>query len=301
MKLFYALPLSARRTGTWRPKNKSPMANSTKANAGAAQLAAGNKAKKPKADKKPPEHPEVLQDIQAPYKFTPEEQAAMNAELRLRLNEVDELTDQKKASMQDFTLRITNKSNDVKALRNKLDSGEETRAFKAIVEFDVPRSMKRFLHPTTREFIREEAMTPADWQLPMFKPADDGSETVAPKGATDVPTGQPAAPAKKSRRKATPEGDPNANAGLTPVGAVITQTAAATTPPKVTLDLTAEWTHSGLLKAWREAASKAGWHETQISVISQQLKLIGLPEKMVDTLRPHCVVPPPPPEKPPFD
>lgn len=310
MRLFYALPLSTRKHCAWRPQTHSPMATSKKADQGAAELAGATKARKPRAAKKDkstppsqeapaPPQPEVHEDIQAAYKFTPDEVAHMNSQLRQHLNDIDALEDQKKAAMQDFKLRITNKENEAKLLRNKLDSGEETRPVKALVEFDTPRSMKKFFHPHNREFIREEPMQPADWQLPMFKPTPDGTEAPAPKGDVDVPTKTPAAAAKPGKK--TPDGDPAANAGSTPVGAVLTQSAAGTEAAKIELDLTVDYTHEQLLKAFKAVAKKAGWFETQISVIGQQLKLSNSVDGMVDILRSHTVRPAATPEKGPFE
>lgn len=318
MKLFYALPLSARKHCTWRPQNKMP--NSTKAEEGA-DLLAGQGAKpprKPRAKKdksappspeapapaetiEEPERPPVFEDIQAEYEFSAEEEHAMSSKLRQLLNEIDALTDQKKASAADFALRIQNKNNDAKMIRNKLDSGLETRAVHALVEFDVPRSMKRFLYPEGKVFIREEPMTPADWQLPMFKRDETGAETVAPKGAVDEPLPPPVATAPKATPKPKPEGDPAANAGKTSVGAVITQAAAGTEAARIALDLTLDYTHESLLKAFRSAANAAGWFEAQISVIAQQLKIADSVDGMLDILRPHTIRPAVSPEPPPFE
>lgn len=236
-----------------------------------------------------PKAPIVHEDIQAPYKFTTEEVAQMNVNLRMHLDNIESLEDQKKSAVQDFTLRITNHKNDVKMLRNKLNAGEESRPLKALVEFDVPRSKKKFVHPQTGEVIREENMTPADWQLPMFKPLPDGTEKLAERGEQDVPQKPPAAaPAKKGSK---PAGDPAANAGTTPVDAVLTKAASDTTPALLPLDLTIDYTHNGLTKAFKTVATEAGWNVTQIGVIAQQLKLADSVERMLDILRPHTRTP----------
>lgn len=318
---YYTVQISTRRSGAWRPKHRSPMADSTIANEGAEQLAAASKPpRKPRVKKdksappsseapvqsqlpeiaEEPVRPPVFQDIQAEYEFSAEEEHAMSSKLRQLLNEIDALTDQKKASAADFALRIQNKNNDAKMIRNKLDSGLETRAVHALVEFDVPRSMKRLLYPEGKVFIREEPMTPADWQLPMFKRDETGAETVAPKGAVDEPhTSTPAPAPTKAAPK--PEGDPAANAGTTSVGAKLTQATAGTEAARIELDLTNEdHTHESLLKAFKAAAKKAGWFETQISVIGQQLKLADSVAAMLDILRPHTVKPAPPEEQNPL-
>lgn len=244
-----------------------------------------------------PKHPVIFEDIQAPYVFSPEEIAQMNVDLRHKLNDIDALEDQKKSSQQDFNLRITNAENEAKRLRNKLDSGEETRPVRAIVEFEVSRGKKRLIHPQTKEFIREENMTPADYQLPMFKPAKDGSETVAPKGDVDVREKikeeyKDKAPYTMEEINSAKEYRTNLYmAGTTSVDAKLTQAAAATETPKLKLDLTEEYSHNGLIASFEVAARNAGWFETQVAVIRTQLKLCDSVERMLDILRPHTVAP----------
>jgi hypothetical protein len=278
------------------------MADSTIANEGGEQLAAATKPpRKPRAPKDKssppsseattPAHPEVTEDIQAPYKFTADEVAHMNVQLRGLLDGIEELDNQKKASVKDFALRIQNKQNEAKMLRNKLNAGEETRPLKAFVEFDTLRSMKRFLHPHSREFLREESMTPADWQLPMFKPDTTGQEAVAPRGDVDVPTRGAVAPKPPVKK----EGDPAESAGTTSVGAKITQAAAQTEAARIKLDLTRDdYTHASLLKEFKAAAKAAGWNQAQVSVIGEQLKIADSIDGMFDILRPHTE----PPAKP---
>jgi hypothetical protein len=289
-----------------KPPNQNAMANSKKADAGAAKLAAADKAKdkKPKADKKnnpaEPEHPPVTENTQVAYKFTPDELSHMNAQLRGKLGEIEALQDQKKAAMKDFALRIQNAENDMKLLLNKLNTGEETRAMEVLVEFDTKSHRKTYHHPVTGEVVGEAPMQPADWQLPMFKPAPDGTgETIAPKGSTDVPPKPGEAPKGKKGKK---DAEPGANAGTTPVGDALDKAAGSTQPQMLVIDLTKDYeSPAAFLKAYRAAAKSSDWNEAQISVIGQQLKLAETVEKMIETLRPHTKAPTPPPEKEPFE
>lgn len=270
------------------------MANSKKAAAGAAKLAASKAPGKPKAEKKKaakaaPAQP-VFEDTQVAHVFSPSELDHMNVQLRGKLGEVENLEDQKKASMKDFALRIQNAQNEVKMLLGKLNTGEETRPMRALVEFNTKEHRKTFLHPETKAVVGEAPMQPADWQLPMFKPADDGKgETIAPKGSTDVPASTAAAKPKKGPKGKPAE--PAAPAGTLPLGQKLDQAAAKTSALKVKLDLTLDYTHEDLLKAFKKAAKESKWTEAQISVIAQQLRLADGVEQMKDTLRPHAEKP----------
>jgi hypothetical protein len=250
--------------------------------------AAGAKKPAPKAPKKA-KAPVVKETIQHTYRFTPEEISAMDGEIRIQLREIDELEAAKKQANSDFKLRIDSHDNTVRRLRAKCDSGEETRSLEAIVQFHKPKQgRKTFIHPQTGEKIRDEEMSLADTQLPMFKPAPDGKgEVVAPKGATDVPqkadAKKPAKPAKAPKASAAP--------GKTNVGDAIDKAAALTDAPKLNLDLATPCPHDQLTRWFRKAAKDAEWNPAQVSVMIDRLRECDTVEKMKDTLRPHCLTP----------
>lgn len=125
---------------------------------------------KTKNDKEPP--PVVTAEINAHVDLTPAEKAALSTQLTQDLDQIDLLKEQAKTTAQDFKLRITNVENNTKAIRLKLNSGGETRPVKVRVEFDVKRQKKQFFHFVTGDFIREDDMTGADNELPMFR--EDG-------------------------------------------------------------------------------------------------------------------------------
>lgn len=177
-----------------------------------------------KTAKKKPPLPPVKETIQAPYVFSGDETSLMNVNLRDHLDQIDALRDQQKQSNADFALRIKGHENNVKLLRNKLGTGQETRPLDAEVRFDTKRSKKAFHHPTTGDFIREEDMQPADWQLPMFKPDPIKGETVAPPGSTDVP----AKTDVKAGKKKSAESPARTNPGETSVGAALDKAASET-------------------------------------------------------------------------
>lgn len=223
--------------------------------------------------------PETRESIQAPYRFSDQEIARMNIDLRAALSRSELLEEQKKASMQDFKLRIQNAENDAKLLRNKLDQGEETRAFVAAVEFDPKRSKKRYLDPVTGAFIREEDMTPADWQLPMFKPDAKGQEVVAAPTETDAPKG-------KRKAKAPAFTEP----GQTNMGNALDAAASMLNLPKIAIDLDkADWSITGLVRSFKAAAKKADWPVASISLMNDRLHECADLEAMIQTLKPHVV------------
>lgn len=242
-------------------------------------------AKKPAKKKKPPL---VKEAIQYPYKFTPQEIADMSVEMRAHMAKHEELEMQKKASAADFKLRMDNEQNSIKMLRTKCDTGEETRPLEAHVVFDVAKNVKTFLHPITKTKIRDEQMSPADHQLPMFKRTPDGKEAVAPKGATDEPTGTSAPPPKKRGKKGK-EAEPGENAGQTNLGDALGAAASITNAPKIDLYLAEIDDHAKLTRAFRKAAKAAGWSEAQQSVMIDALRACDGVEKMKETLAPHII------------
>lgn len=240
--------------------------------------------------KKPPieeaiKVPEVKESIQAPYVFTEGEITAMSTSLRGFLQTVETLTDQKKQSAADFKLRIDGAANSIKQLRLKLDSGQETRALEALVTFDPKAGKKQFHHPATGAFIREEEMSPFDYQLPMFKPAENGEVPATP-GSTDVPVNK--------ARKSKPAKAPAANEpGTTSVGDVMDNAASKLDAPQIVLDLTKEdWEHVALNRAFKKAAKIAQWTAPQISLMQDRLRECSTVEAMIETLRPHVMAAP---------
>jgi hypothetical protein len=233
----------------------------------------------------------VTEQIQAPYVFTPDEIMEMGTQMRGHMTSIDELTAQMKQSAADFKLRIGSHTNSVQQLRNKCDSGQETRPMEAVVKFNHPKKgEKTFIHPETKEEIRSEPMTPADWQLPMFKPAPDGKgEVVAPKGATDVLSpGEESAKKKAGKGKKAPA-EPGDNAGKTPLGAALNAAAGTTETPRVDFYMDEIDDETKLVGGFKKAAKKAGWKAAQISALDDALKSAEGIDAMKDVLRPHIV------------
>lgn len=231
---------------------------------------------------KTPKVPDILEDIQAPHHFSSEEIAALNVQLHAALATVETLEDQKKSAVKDFALRIQNAENEVKLLRNKVSSGSETRSMRAITTFDTKKGEVIYLHPETREEVLRQPMQPAHWQLPMFKPADDGkTEKIADRGSIDAGV-KPLPTEKKGKKK-----EKGANAGETNLGNVLDKQVSLTNAPKITLDLTLDWQEPALMKEFRKEAKKAGWTEAQIGLLRDLLKECADVAAMKDTLRDH--------------
>lgn len=255
--------------------------------------------KKPTGGKKPAAKKEkpviVTEQIQAPYVFTKDEIADMGAEMRTHMTAMDELEAMRKQSAADFKLRIDGHANIVKQLRNKCDSGQETRPVEAIVNFNAPKREKTFIHPVTKLAIRTEPMSPADFQLPMFKPdPKTGGEAVAPKGAADVPAaGAPKPKADKKGAKKEP-GDGN---GKTSVGDVLDNAASVTEAPKFDLYMANIDDHVKLTREFKKAAKAAGWTEVQIGALNTQLRAVDSVPRMKEVLAPHIIDNPTEPTK----
>lgn len=230
--------------------------------------------------------PEHREDTQVPYRFTEAEMITMGTALRQKLNEIDALENQKKAAMTDFRLRIQNAGNEAKLLRNKLDSGEETRPMRVAVDFDSKRGIKRYLHPETGEFLSEAPMQPADYQLPMFQEQDlKSANPPADSGTQPAPQEQeqPAAESKPAKR--TGKGSP---IGETNLGDAIGQAAAQQSAAPLILDIDKDdWDRTALVKAYKKAARLAGWTEAQISTLHDVLKECDSTQAIISTLRPY--------------
>lgn len=251
-------------------------------------------AKKPSTSKKkheaPKKQPETRETIQAPYVFTDEEVSGMERELRGHLDDIDTLKDQAKQSAQDFKLRITGHDNNVKQLRNKLGTGTETRPLEAIVSFDPKRGKKSFTHPVNGEFIREEDMSPADWQLPLFKKQEVESKKPEPQlPLSDAE--KPEEPAKKTgtpKPSVPPKSSPS---GKTNLGDALDKAGSETKPPTLTIDFAAcDNDHVKVTRAFKKAAGVAKWSELQMSGVLRLLKECDTVEKMIATLTPFTTL-----------
>lgn len=82
------------------------------------------------------------------------------------------LEDELASVKSDYKGRLDAKDAKRNALSTKLANGYEMREVEAIVEFDAAAGRKKYIHPVTKECIRDTEMTHADWQLPMFSKAE---------------------------------------------------------------------------------------------------------------------------------
>lgn len=239
--------------------------------------------------------PAEREDVNVPYNFTPEELSEMGHTHRKTLDAIETLKTQMKTSAQDFKLRISTKENEEKQLRMKLASGEETRPMRVAVAFDAKRGMKRYLYPDTGDFIREEPMQAADWQLPLIREELDKQRKPAPEvPGYSVSTQEAAASAAAGvaasvdNRPAGAEGSP---IGETNMGDKLGAAAARTVAAQFVLDLDAPggFTDKGLISAFAKAAKLAGWTPIQISTLKEVLRGAESVPAMIATLRPYTV------------
>lgn len=232
----------------------------------------------------PAVHTEVAQ---VPYRFTVAELLDLNASFRAKLKEIEGVEDEAKQTASEYKNQIKRLRTQLDEMETKLDSGEERRPMRVRVEFDPSRGKKRFYSLDDGSHVGEEAMSQADWQLPMFKQDKNGNlEPVKPTLPTPEPEDDSLPGAETIPVMQTEGGE---NAGSTPVGDLINQEAARKECPKIEISLSLDWQGPALIREFKKCAKKAGWDETQIGLMVDLLKEGDTVQDMKDTLRPHII------------
>ncbi len=167
----------------------------------------------------------------------------------------------------------------------KMRDGFEMRPTVARILFNTPHiGRKTFVRDDSGEMIREEAMTFADQERPLFKdkngqdatkPADPGEEPMSETEAAEV-------------FGMTEGGE---DACQTPIGEAIDQAASQSDQPKIVLPNlgASDWEPNALVKAAKKAAKEAGWPVAAIALLSDTLKKADGVIAMQATLRPHVI------------
>lgn len=249
---------------------------------------AAKSAKKPAVKKPAKKKPEIIRDtITAPYHFTDREKQELGSQLAALITKRGEIEQEKAQVMSQYGSRLKEVAAQIGHASNKITSGVEPREMRVIVEFDTKRGMKKFLTDDKKKtLVRDEPMTPGDWQLPMFKP----EEIAQPKPPAPAPQSPAPAPAAAPTKNARPP--KSSPAGETSVGDAMDSAAAKSEARKFLLDLDKEdWSPEGLTQAFKKAAKKAGWTPIQISALADRLSEAPAVESMIATLRPHVVEP----------
>ena len=109
----------------------------------------------------------IKEKIQAPYKFTERETCELARKLAHANQRKAELEGQKKSSMSDFAARIDREQAEASLLAQHISQGYEMRETEVNVTLFPKEGTKRYHNAKTLEFIREERMTQADYQIEM--------------------------------------------------------------------------------------------------------------------------------------
>lgn len=226
----------------------------------------------------------IREKTQARYEFNPEETGLLGKSLANTTRETNRLEDELNSIKQDFKTKLAKVELEKSSLCRKITDGYEMREAFALVTFNDPsKGRKTYRHEDNGEFIREEAMTQADSQLPMFINADGQDATLT---ENDDPLG--GEPFLNEEPTAEDIAGATADPVTTPVGDALDQAASLTETKLLTLDLAKYEVEGALLTAFKKAARAADWTEPQISLLATQLKAVDSVKRMKEVLAPHC-------------
>ena len=218
----------------------------------------------------------------APYKFTTEEIGELGKQLSATSKDAKRVEAELSSIKKEYAAKLETIELTADSICRKLDDGFEMREAFAIVTFNDPtKGRKVYRHEDSGEFIREEAMSHADFQLPMFRAADGTDAT------------QPELPAAEIVTALDEEGDVTEHANAeepagTPLAEALDQAASLSEAPLLKLDLSKYTAEGHLLTAYRKAAVFAGWQEAQIAMLKTQLQACDTVSRMREVLAPHC-------------
>lgn len=240
----------------------------------------------------------VREKTQASYKFTNDELAALGIRLSHTRRDYSRIEAELKSIAQDYKGKLSTVELEQDALCRKLDDGFEMRDAAALVTFNDPTSgRKTYRHEGSGEFIKEEAMQYADYQLPMFR-TQDGKDATEPE-----PTPESTILAQhEADFENTHDGEGTKEdlgriedvpgAGQTNLGEALNSAAVKTEQPQMViggfgLD---DWNQKGLTKAFVSSATQAGWSKPAISAMRAQILALDNVAAIKDLLRPFVLV-----------
>jgi len=103
------------------------------------------------------------------YEFTEDEITALAKKLAYETRTLEELRDQKKSVVSDFTNKITGAEASISMLANNINNGYEYRYIDCEVSFNNPEAgQKSIIRIDTGEIVRIEDMTQAERQQNLF-------------------------------------------------------------------------------------------------------------------------------------
>lgn len=234
---------------------------------------------------------------QAQYKFTPSELADLGKKLATTRKDMARVESELDSIKQDFKGKLAAIELEQDRLCRKLDDGFEMVEVPAIITFNDPsQGRKTYRNEETGELIREEPMSPADWQLPMFQEPIEETPAlplVPGEPVTQLPRHETLEDGSTITRKTTKVANPTASSpiGATNLGNVLDMTVAGTEAPLLEMDLTnggKSFTSSSFMRSFKKAAF-GRWTDPQISTMESKLREKDTVSAMVDMIRPHVL------------
>lgn len=240
----------------------------------------------------------VRESIQAPHEFNVEETLKLKDDLLAAIRNEAQIDAEFASVKSEFKSRTEKAILEKDSILRKLTDGFEMRATRAVVLFNQPEhGRKTYVRDDNGEMIRDEPMSHADFNRPLFRNKDgkDATEpTDAELAAKDYPHVQPGEEFQNTEGEGTAEDlgrvEDVPGAGTTSVGEALNGAAIQTEQPKILIAGWGmeDWSLKGLRKAFRVAASKV-WPEAAISPIDEALKKCETVEVAKELLRPHVV------------
>lgn len=235
----------------------------------------------------------VRETIQAQHKFSDPEKLKLNERLIQSMDAQDQIDREFDSVKQEFKSRIEKAQLETDVLRGKLRDGFEMRATRAIVSFNTPEhGRKTFVREDTGEIIRDEAMSHADFNRPLFRNGD-GKDATEPEPADTILAQHEADFENTHEGEGTKddlEVDPTA--AKTNLGEALDSAAIKTDQPQILLGGFGldDWNQKGLTKAFVVAATAAGWSKPAISAMRAQILALDNVAAIKDLLRPFVIV-----------
>lgn len=238
----------------------------------------------PAVEPTPP--PIVRETIQAPHHFSVQETLKLKDELLAAIRNEVQIEAELASVKAEFKSRTEKATLEKDSILRKLTDGFDMRPTKAVILYHSPEhGRKQYVREDNLEVIREEPMSAADYQLPMFR-TKDGKDATEPETDDDLDgeveiTAETGKNADKFLNTHDGEGtredlgriEDVPGAGQTSVGAALDQAAVNTEQPRFHfkdfgLD---DWTPGRFMGAAVKAAKKAGWPEAAASTLRAQL------------------------------
>lgn len=225
----------------------------------------------------------ITETIKAPHKFSDAELLELGKQMLSARRNLQQIEGEFEAIKEDYKSKIKNAELSIDSFCRKMEDGFEMRDVRALITFHSPRhGWKTLANADTGALIKEEPMTPYDYERPLFNEEETVPQTEPEPEHFDATTGD------GQHEASTPGGE---DAGTTPIGEVLDNTAAKTDQPQVSIPDFESKDVGGLWKAFRKAASEAGWPKAAISVIVDQLKTATSVDDAKRILRPHVADP----------